>query len=126
MKTASFREVNPVLAVRNVDAAIQYYTEKLGFRVSFQESPTDPKYAGVRRDTVELHLQWHDEKDFKNDGSDPTILRFIVDDPDSLFEEYKGRNALGPKSQVNDTPWGTREFGLFEPDGTGLVFYRDL
>lgn len=126
MKTASFREVNPVLAVRNVDAAIRYYTEKLGFRVSFQDSPTDPKYAGVRRDTVELHLQWHDENDFKNDGSDPPILRFIVDDPDSLFEEYNGKNALGPKSQVKDTLWGTREFGLFEPDGTGLVFYRDL
>jgi len=126
MKTASFREVNPVLAVRNVDAAIRYYTEKLGFRVSFQDSPADPKYAGVRRDTVELHLQWHDEKDFKNDGSDPPILRFIVDDPDTLFEEYKGKNALGPKSQVKDTPWGTREFGLYEPDGTGLIFYRDL
>ncbi len=126
MKTATFREINPVLAVRNVDAAIRYYTEKLGFRVSFQDCPTDPKYAGVRRDTVELHLQWHDEKDFINDGSDPPILRFIVDDPDSLFEEYKGKNALGPKSQVKDTPWGTREFGLFEPDGTGLVFYRDL
>jgi catechol 2,3-dioxygenase-like lactoylglutathione lyase family enzyme len=126
MKTASFREVNPVLAVRNVDAAIRYYTEKLGFRVSFQDSPTDPKYAGVRRDNVELHLQWHDEKDFKYDGSDPPILRFIVDDPDSLYEEYKMKNALGPKSEVKDTPWGTREFGLFEPDGTGLVFYRDL
>lgn len=126
MKTATFREVNPVLAVRDVDAAIRYYTEKLGFRVSFQDSPTDPKYAGVRRDTVELHLQWHDEKDFRSEGSDPPILRFIVDDPDTLFEEYKGRNALGPESQVKDTPWGTREFGLFEPDGTGLVFYRDL
>jgi len=126
MKTASFREVNPVLAVHNVDAAIRYYTEKLGFRVSFQDSPTDPKYAGVRRDTVELHLQWHDEKDFKNDGSDPPILRFIVDDPDLLFEEYKEKKALGPKSQLKDTPWGTREFGLFEPDGTGLIFYRDL
>lgn len=126
MKTASFREVNPVLAVRNVDAAIRFYTEKLGFRVSFQDSPTDPKYAGVRRDTVELHLQWHDERDFKNDGSDPPILRFIVDDPDSLYEEYKMKNALGPKCEVKDTPWGTREFGLFEPDGTGLVFYRDL
>lgn len=125
MKTATFREVNPVLAVRNVDAAIRYYTEKLGFRVCFQDAPTEPKYAGVRRDAVELHLQWHDEKDFVNDGSDPLILRFIVDDPDSLFEEYQGRNALGPMSQVTDTPWGTREFGLFEPDGTGLVFYRD-
>ncbi len=53
MKTASFREVNPVLAVRDVGAAIRYYTEKLGFRVSFQDSATDPKYAGVRRDAVE-------------------------------------------------------------------------
>jgi catechol 2,3-dioxygenase-like lactoylglutathione lyase family enzyme len=126
MKTAAFREVNPVLAVRNVDAANRFYTEKLGFRVSFQDSATDPKYAGVRRDTVVLHLQWHEESDFNNDGSDPPILRFIVDDPDALFKEYEARNALGPKSQVKDTPWGTREFGFYEPDGTGLIFYRNL
>jgi catechol 2,3-dioxygenase-like lactoylglutathione lyase family enzyme len=126
MKTASFREVNPVLAVRDVGAAIRYYTEKLGFRVSFQDSATDPKYAGVRRDAVEVHLQWHEESDFKRNGSDPPIIRFIVDDPDALFEEFKARNALGPKSELRDTPWGTREFGFYEPDGTGLIFYRDL
>lgn len=126
MKTATFREVNPVLAVRNVETSIRFFQEMLGFRVSFQDSPTDPRYAGVRRDSVELHLQWHDEGDFKKDGSDPLILRFIVDDPDALFEEYQIRNVLMVNPEVKDTPWGTREFGLFEPDGTGLVFYRDL
>jgi catechol 2,3-dioxygenase-like lactoylglutathione lyase family enzyme len=126
MKTASFREVIPVLAVRNVDAAVRYYTEKLGFRLIFQDAPADPKYAVIRRDTVGLHLQWHDEKDFKDDRSESLMLRFSVDDPDALFEEYKLKNALGPNSQIKDTPWGTREFAFFEPDGTGLVFYRVL
>ncbi len=62
----------------------------------------------------------------KMNGSDPPIIRFIVDDPDALFEEFKARNALGLKSELRDTPWGTREFGFYEPDGTGLIFYRDL
>ncbi|HEY5954834.1 MAG TPA: hypothetical protein VIT18_10730, partial [Terrimicrobiaceae bacterium] len=79
------------------------------------DSATDPKYAGVRRDAVELHLQWHEEGDFKNDGSDPPIIRFIVDDPDALFEEFKAGNVLEPKTKVRDTPWGTREFGFHEP-----------
>jgi catechol 2,3-dioxygenase-like lactoylglutathione lyase family enzyme len=45
--------------VRDVAASIKFY-EGLGFTLAFRDSPTDPKYAGIRRDAVELHLQWHD------------------------------------------------------------------
>ena len=32
--------------------------------------------------------------------------------------------ALSPWASPGDTPWGTREFHVRDPDGNGLQFYR--
>ena len=61
-----FKIVHPVLPARNVSEAIRYYTERLGFSLTFQDSDNDPKYAGVTRDDVGLHIQWHDEEGFSS------------------------------------------------------------
>src|SRR5260370_37370443 len=61
--------------VRDVAAPIQFY-QLLGFEPAFRDAPVEPKYAGVRRDGVELHLQWHGAKDFSQ-GDRPTY-RFVV------------------------------------------------
>jgi catechol 2,3-dioxygenase-like lactoylglutathione lyase family enzyme len=110
--------------VRDVPASIRFYVEQLGFTLAFEDVPGAPKYAGVRRDGVELHLQWHDagEWDYPNDR--PTY-RFVVQDVDGLFDELKRRGGLSPSSAVRDTPWGTREFHVQDPDRNGLQFYRD-
>src|SRR5206468_1310751 len=51
--------VQPVLASSDVAASISFY-ERLGFKVAFRDRAVDPKYVALRRDGVELHLQWHD------------------------------------------------------------------
>ena len=61
---AQFLTVHPVLPARDVAEAIDFYTNKLGFELVFKDEENDPTYAGIKRDNVELHLQWHDEKDF--------------------------------------------------------------
>ena len=81
MTNAKFKEVNPILPVPDVEAAVRYYTERLGFRVSFRDRTGPSDYVGVRRDGVELHLQWHEAKDIGPKGT--LMLRFIVDDPDA-------------------------------------------
>ena len=124
MPTAQFRAVNPVLPVRDVPQAIQYYTERLGFRLRFQDAPQDPKYAGVERDGICLHLQWHDPVDFR-EAVDTLILRFLIDDVDALFAEYQGQQVFHDKTTLRDTAWGTREFAFYDMDGNGLTFYRN-
>lgn len=81
-----FRAVNSVLSVRSVSQAIGYYIERLGFRLSFQDDPQDPQYAGVERNGICLHLQWHGPTDFR-EAVDTLMLRFVIDDVDALFEE---------------------------------------
>ena len=115
--------VHPVLACRDVGGAVAFYA-RLGFRLVFQDDPAAPRYAAVRRDDVELHLQWQDGAAWVHPGDRP-VYRFTVDNPDALRAEYQTAGALVDSTPVRDTPWGTREFHLRDPDGNGLQFYRD-
>ena len=125
MSRSTFKQVRPVLPVRDVDRVTHFDVDRLGFQVAFQgRSGTDAGYVGLRRDGVELHLQWHEEADFKGVEAGTLMLRFLVDDPDALFEEYKGKGVCHEGTRLTDTPWGTREFAFFDPDGNGLSFYR--
>ncbi len=107
--------------VRDVDAAIAFYTEQLGFKLAFRDRGDPPNYVGFRRDAVELHMQ------FQFDYEMGTIrLRFLVENPDALFEEYRQRGVACSPNIVRDTAWGTREFALYDLDHNALTFYRDL
>jgi hypothetical protein len=53
-------------------------------------------------------------------------LRFLVDDPDALFTEYQQCGVECSASGIRDTPWGTREFALYDTDRNSLTFYCDL
>jgi uncharacterized glyoxalase superfamily protein PhnB len=113
--------VHPVLAARDVAASVEFY-RRLGFQLEFQDSPTEPKYAAIRRDDVVLHLQWHAAAEWDVPGDRPTY-RFVVDDVDALFLEFQAAGATRDATPVRDTPWGTREFHLRDLDVNGLQFY---
>ena len=120
--TATLEEVHPVLMARDVAASVRFYAG-LGFRELFRDAATAPRYAVLRRDHVEIHLQWHDESAWAHPGDRP-VYRFLVDDVDALFAELTGRDARLDRTEVMDTAWGTREFHLRDPDLNGLHFYR--
>jgi|SRR5262245_8217043 len=127
--TAIICDVRPVLAARDVNASIAFF-ERLGFHAIFRDSDSDPKYAVVRRDQADLHIQWADADQWVA-GKDRPVYRFLVDDVDALFKEFENAGAIPPKSRASspwaipaDTPWGTREFHLHDPGLNGLQFYR--
>jgi hypothetical protein len=53
-------------------------------------------------------------------------LRFLAEDPDAPFNEYRQRSVECTPNIVHDTPWGTREGALYDLDRNALTFYRDL
>lgn len=117
-------QVQPVLPVRDVGAALAYYTAKLGFEGVFVDQPDDPRYAGLRRGGSEIHVQWHDAAEwFRIERSS---LRFLVQDVDALIAELIERRALPADTAARETAWGTREFDIYDPDGNALHFYEDL
>jgi uncharacterized glyoxalase superfamily protein PhnB len=122
---ATIKAIQPVLGARDVPSAIAWYVERLGFTCTFNDGDTPIRYAGVARDGVELHLQWQDERYFPAPGEDAPAYRFRVDDPDAFLAECVQR-GLKPTASLRDTPWGTREWGVYDPNGHGLHFYRPL
>jgi catechol 2,3-dioxygenase-like lactoylglutathione lyase family enzyme len=127
--SARLRAVHPVLASSDVATSVAFY-ERLGFRQIFRDDARAPRYAAVARDGVELHLQWQEQAG-RPETEDRPVYRFLVDDVDSLYGELERAGALtgaeraaSPWALPGDTPWGTREFHLRDPDGNGLQFYR--
>jgi uncharacterized glyoxalase superfamily protein PhnB len=109
---------------RDVVRSIRFY-ERLGFTLAGQDSPREPKYARIQRDGIELHLQWHDAKEWNYPNDRPTY-RFVVLDVDGLYKQFHESGALCDATSVADTPWGTREFHVRDPDLNGLQFYHWL
>jgi len=120
--TAVLSAVHPVLMSRDVAASVRFY-ERLGFRLAFLDDPAEPRYAGVTRDAVELHLQWQGNEQWDGDQDRPTY-RFLVADVDEFFAEFQQDGAHFDMTPVRDTAWATREFHVRDPDGNGLQFYR--
>jgi len=116
-----FKETHPIVGTRDIYRAMTFYTEQLGFRLAFDDKAEPKNYVGFRRDAVELHMQFQYEHEMG------TIrLRFLVDDPDALFDEFRNHGVECSPHGVKDTPWGTREFALYDPDRNALTFYRHL
>lgn len=115
-----FKQVHPVLPSRDVGAAIGFYVDRLGFTLVFRDGE-DPTYAGVSRDGVELHLQWHPPAEWSR--TERPMLRFVVSDVDALFEELKDKGVYHERTAIRATPWGTREFAFYDLDHNGLTFY---
>lgn len=113
-----------MLPVQDVAQALEFYTGPLGFTLLFADTPVAPTYAGVKRDGVEIHLQWHDPAEWIK-GLDRPMIRILCEDPDRLFEEF-GNFSCQESSGLKNTPWGTREFGLYDPCQNALIFYKNL
>jgi len=128
---ARLASVHPVLGSTDVAASLDFY-RRLGFDVTFVDRAEAPSYAAVSRDAVTLHLQWH-EAPMGAEGEDRPTYRFVCLEVDELYEAFRMAGVTaepGPSSspyaQPADTPWGTREFHVHDPDRNGLQFYRPL
>jgi catechol 2,3-dioxygenase-like lactoylglutathione lyase family enzyme len=138
MDAAQFRQVHPIVGTRDLDRAIAFYVERLGFELAFDDDKRPRNYVGLRRDGVVLHFQFQYEHEMGT-----VRLRFRVRDPDALLAEYESRQAFALAAEstsaqntsparveltepIRDTPWGSREFGFYDPDGNALFFYRPL
>jgi catechol 2,3-dioxygenase-like lactoylglutathione lyase family enzyme len=116
-----FKETHPILGTRDIQRAIEFYTQQLGFGLAFTDETDPPNYVGFRRDAVELHMQFQFEHEMGR-----IRLRFLVEDPDALFKEYRQRGVECTTTGAHDTLWGTREFALYDIDRNALTFYRNL
>lgn len=120
----------PPLTARCGPARVISFFEDLGFTTSFLDDQDNPRYVGLTRNNVEIHVQWN-ELSSTDKGLDRPVYRFLVRDVDALYREFSDRaNGVLAAAQTTpwcapaDTPWGTREFHVRDPSGNGLQFYQ--
>ena len=109
----------PVLPARDVDATIAFFESLLGFRRAFAHgSPT--QFGGIKRDGAEIHFFKCDDANLlENSG-----CRVRVDGIDALYKRCINRGVVHPKGQLEQKPWGQREFVMLDPDGVALTFFE--
>ena len=119
---------HPVLGALDVPRSITFFAS-LGFTTRFVDDPTNPRYATVARDAVELHLQWMATVPITPHGDRP-VVRILVDDVDALYHDLGPAVAMtdqgraSPFARPTHAPWGTREWHIHDPSGNSLQFYQ--
>jgi catechol 2,3-dioxygenase-like lactoylglutathione lyase family enzyme len=113
--------IAPQFLVDDLDRAIAYDREKLGFELDFQYQSF---YASVTRDGLAIHLK-HAPKlaaerahRRQNEHLDAYIS---VSGIRNLFSEFEKRGARVIRS-VEERPWACLDFYVEDPDGYILCF----
>lgn len=123
--TSILHQIHPILPVQNVVEALSYYVKQLGFIIAFADDSKNPTYAGIRRDGIEIHLQWYDAKAWDVGFNTPS-LRIVTEHIERLYEEYKYLDVFNEKTKLLETEWQTREFTVSDLYNNALTFYQNL
>ena len=115
-------KIIPVLESADIERDVAWYKEKTGFEVSFKH---EKMYAGLYRDDIEIHLQWHagTKDDPMNGGA---VIRIEVKDIKLIFEELKQRGTVTDKDFKVNTPWGTNEFAFHDLNSNAIFISEDI
>jgi catechol 2,3-dioxygenase-like lactoylglutathione lyase family enzyme len=125
----------PALPVRNVEKSTPFYRDILGLALRHQ----DTGFAIFHRDTVEIHLWQADDESWRNrtnrepvcSGAESFIAgtascRIAVTGVDELYTRLQQANVIHPNAHIRNTEWGTREFGVTDPDNNLITFFERL
>ena len=124
---ATLTGISPVLLVADLDRAVAFYGDSLGFTCDVYGEP--PDFAVASRDAAVILLA------LASDGArlipnwqiaEKTVDAYIrVDDADAMYEEVQRRGAAIDYT-IYDAPHGFREFGVQDPDGHDIAFGQRL
>ncbi len=113
----------PQLYVRDVVAAVDFYSRKLGFSVAFTYGEP-PFYGQVVRDGARLNLRHVDEPiidPVRRDAEQLLAATITMEDAQALFLEYE-KAGVDFVQRLRTEPWGARTFIVRDPEGNLLLF----
>jgi catechol 2,3-dioxygenase-like lactoylglutathione lyase family enzyme len=119
-----FEQVTPFLHVPDLQKALDFFTDILGFTVPFRQDG----YAYIHRETVGFRLL-EAEEDQAAAGRRRFAYYIDVRDVDALYAELKAKLDTLPPGDVHgpaDKPYGQRELLVLAPDGELIVFGMEV
>ncbi|MEE9609070.1 MAG: VOC family protein [Myxococcota bacterium] len=117
----SIKTAAPQFLVNDLDEAIAFYKERLGFTTDFVYGDF---YAGVSRDGAVIHLKCAPKLDAERTHrkSGEHLDAFLsVSGVTELHEELTSRDVPITKP-LEKRPWGELDFYIEDPDGYILCF----
>lgn len=119
----------PILSVKDVDASIAFYTEKLGFALDMtMPDPTGKTFfAFVRQGQKDNPIGLSLDAELEHRGQGVELMIYVPDevDLDGLYSSIRGKN-VAIAEEIGDRYWGDRTFTLHDPDGYKLTFARTV
>lgn len=123
----------PALPATDIARSAAFYRDQLGFTLDVLADG----FAILRRDGVEIHL-WaaSDESWRTRSGGSPVesgaesflagtaSCRVGILGVDELYKDLEPRGIVHPNGHVQDTEWGTREFGVLDLEGNLITFFE--
>jgi uncharacterized glyoxalase superfamily protein PhnB len=110
----------PVFTVEDLDEALAYYTDKLGFSIAWRWG--DPaSRAGVAVDDIEIQL----EAAGLGAPPGPSVVYCHMTDVEAFYESCRERGAT-IAMDLGDRPWGMRDFRVIDPSGNRIGFGAPL
>lgn len=117
------QSATPILFVRDVAAAAEWYSERLGFTVDFLHGHP-VFYGAVSRDGACLHLRFVHQPMFASMAAaeNGLILATVeVSNVKALYAELQARGADFAQTLTRH-PWGGTDFHVRDPDGNAISF----
>ena len=110
--------VIPQLRSTNMETSLPFYRDGMGFGVDWQHQfePGFPLFLQLTRAGQTIFLTEH-----AGDCQAGGAVYFKVADVDACAHEFRTR-AIVSVTGPDDTPWGTREMSVLDPDGNRLRF----
>lgn len=118
---AKINSIAPQFLVDDLNKAIAYYRDALGFNTDFVYESV---YAGVGRDGASIHLKCAPKtiSDRSHRKENDHLDAYIdVSNVDAVFADLTSRNARITKGLENQ-PWRCRDFWVEDIDGYILCF----
>lgn len=121
MTSSNFKQIEPVLPSQDIQRDIEWHKTYTGFEYKFG----DKMYAGIERDGLYIHLQWHadNEDDPLLGGS---VIKIFVNDIQPVFDEFVKRGTIKPEKLRMNTAWGTHEFGFYDLNKNAIFVVQDI
>lgn len=109
MLTGYVRCQIPILPVKNIKEALDFYRDMLGFNVAWI---VDGDYAAVQCGDIVFHLVNVD----KHEKIAPYMSYLFVENADEIYSFYKSQ-GVEIIQQIDSKPWGVREFTFQDING---------
>lgn len=115
-------QARSVLAVRDLQASVAFYRDKLGFNIDFEVSG----WCFMSREQFRLMLgHCSDEVPASQINNHSYFAYITVDAIDDLYKEFRKR-GVASLQEPEDKSWGVREFLVTTPDGHRIMFGQNL